>query len=398
MDSAWMLTDAHCRAAKPKAKLYRINDARGLYLEVKPNGVRAWRYRFKLSGKASWFALGDYPSISLANAREKCDEARRLVRQGISPVQNRQLEKITRELDASNTFESVASEWLALKDWEPVTKTRRLGMLKRVVFPSIGKLPVRTIKPAHVLDILNRTVKRGAPSVAAEAKRTMSAVFELAVATLRADSDPVWPVRKALPPNKTQHKAALSPVQVGNLLNAFESHGGHFQTVMAFQLMWLTLTRANESVQAQWQEFDLPNALWKIPKERMKARREHTLPLPRQAISILKAMHPITGHGTYVFPNRDDRQRPMADASFRQALKKLGWATIYSPHGTRTTGSTRLNEMGYRADAIEAQLAHAEPNAVRRAYNHATYMDERIKMMQHWADQLDQWKTEASHA
>ncbi len=181
-----MLTDAHCRAAKPKAKLYRINDARGLYLEVKPNGVRAWRYRFKLSGKASWFALGDYPSISLANAREKCDEARRLVRQGISPVQNRQLEKITRELDASNTFESVASEWLALKDWEPVTKTRRLGMLKRVVFPSIGKLPVRTIKPAHVLDILNRTVRRGAPSVAAEAKRTMSAVFELAVATLRA--------------------------------------------------------------------------------------------------------------------------------------------------------------------------------------------------------------------
>ncbi len=186
-----MLTDAHCRAAKPKAKLYRINDARGLYLEVKPNGVRAWRYRFKLSGQVSWFALGDYPSISLANAREKCDGARRLVRQGISPVQNRQLEKITRELDASNTFESVASEWLALKDWEPVTKTRRLGMLKRVVFPSIGKLPVRTIKPAHVLDILNRTVRRGAPSIAAEAKRTMSAVFELAVATLRADSDPV---------------------------------------------------------------------------------------------------------------------------------------------------------------------------------------------------------------
>src|SRR5471030_677334 len=343
-----MLTDAHCRAAKPKDKLYRINDARGLYLEVKPNGVRAWRYRFKLSGKASWFALGDYPDTSLANARDKCEEARKLVRQGINPVQNRQLTKIKREIDASNTFEMIAQEWLALKGWEPETKSRRLGMLKRVVFPSIGKLPVRTITSAHILDILNKTVKRGAPSVAAEAKRTMSGVFELAVATLRADSDPVWPVRKALPPNKTQHKAALSTSQVGKLLNAFESHGGHFQTLMAFRLMWLTLTRANESVQAKWDEFDLANGLWKIPKERMKARREHLLPLPRQAVAVLKTMHPITGQGTYVFPNRDDSQRPMSDAAFRQALKKLGWATIYSPHGTRTTGSTRLNEMGYR--------------------------------------------------
>ncbi len=271
-------------------------------------------------------------------------------------------------------------------------------MLKRVVFPSIGKLPVRTITSAHVLDILNKTVKRGAPSVAAEAKRTMSGVFELAVATLRADADPVWPVRKALPPNKTQHKAALTSGQVGNLLNAFESHGGHFQTQMAFRLMWLTLTRANESVQARWDEFDLANGLWKIPKERMKARREHLLPLPRQAVSILTTMQPITGQSAFVFPNRDDRHKPMSDAAFRQALKKLGWATIYSPHGTRTTGSTRLNEMGYRSDAIEAQLAHAEPNSVRRAYNHATYMVERAEMMQHWADKLDQWKMEASDA
>lgn len=391
-------SDAHCRAAKAKDKLYRINDARGLYLEVKPNGVRAWRYRFKLCGKASWFALGDYPDLSLANAREKCDEARKLVRQGINPVQNRQLTKIKREMDASNTFETIAQEWLALKSWEPVTKSRRLGMLKRVVFPSIGKLPVRTITSAHVLDILNKTVKRGAPSVAAEAKRTMSGVFELAVATLRADADPVWPVRKALPPNKTQHKAALTSGQVGNLLNAFESHGGHFKTQMAFRLMWLTLTRANESVQARWDEFDLANGLWKIPKERMKARREHLLPLPRQAVSILTTMQPITGQSTFVFPNRDDRHKPMSDAAFRQALKKLGWATIYSPHGTRTTGSTRLNEMGYRSDAIEAQLAHAEPNSVRRAYNHATYMVERAEMMQHWADKLDQWKMEASDA
>lgn len=159
--------------------------------------------------------------------------------------------------------------------------------------------------------------------------------------------------------------------------------------------MWLTLSRPNESVQAEWVEFDLDKALWTIPARRMKARREHVVPLPTQAVELLKAMHPITGHTKFVFPNRDDRQRPMADAALRQALKKLGWATKYSPHGTRTTGSTRLNEMGYRPDAIEAQLAHAEPNSVRRTYNHATYLDERRVMMQDWADKLDGWKTHA---
>ncbi|WP_215405263.1 integrase arm-type DNA-binding domain-containing protein [Janthinobacterium sp. JC611] len=387
-----MLTDAHCRNAKPREKLYRLNDFKGLYLEIKPTGVKAWRYRFKLNSKESLFALGNYPDVSLADARDACGEARKLVKQGISPVQNRQLELVKRELDSGNTFEVIAQEWLALKDWEDVTKTRRLDMLQRVVFPSIGKLPVRQITSAHILDILNKTVARGAPTVAAEAKRTMSSVFELAVATLRADTDPVWAVRKALPPNKTQHKRALSVEEIGKLLVDFDGHGGNFQTLNAFRLMWLTLVRPNESVQAEWEEFDLDSALWKIQAQRMKARREHVLPLPEQAVKLLKAMRPITGHTKYVFPNRDDRARPMADAALRQALKKLGWAKKYSPHGTRTTGSTRLNELGYRHDVIEAQLAHAEPNAVRRTYNHATYLDERRGMMQDWADLLDTWK------
>jgi integrase len=279
-----------------------------------------------------------------------------------------------------------------LKDWAVITKIRRLDMLQRVVFPSIGKLPVRQITSAHVLDILNRTAKRGAPTVAAEAKRTISAVFGHATATLRADIDPVWPIRNALPPNKTQHKRALGVEEVGKLLADFDGHGGNFQTIKAFQLMWLTLCRPNESLKAEWSEFNLDNALWTIPASRMKARREHVVPLPTQAVEILRAMHHITGRTKFVFPNRDDRQRPMVDAALRQALKKLGWATKYSPHGTRTTGSTRLNEMGYRPDAIEAQLAHAEPNSVRRTYNHATYLEERRTMMQDWADKLDEWK------
>lgn len=387
-----MLTDVRCRTAKPKEKLYRLNDFKGLYLEVKPSGVKAWRYRYKLNGKESLFALGDYPNVSLADAREKCEESRKLVKQGISPVQNRQLEKIKREQDSANTFDAIAQEWLKLKDWEDVTKRRRLDMLQRVVFPSIGRLPVRQITSAHVLDILTKTVKRGAPTVAAEARRSMSGVFELAVATLRADRDPVWPVRKALPPSKTQHKRALSAEEVGKLLVDFDGHGGNFQTINAFRLMWLTLVRPNEAVQAQWSEFDIEGALWKIPAARMKARREHVVPLPSQAVTLLRAMHPITGNTKFVFPSRDDRSRPMSDAALRQALKKLGWAKRYSPHATRTTGSTRLNELGYRHDLVEAQLAHAEPNTVRRTYNHATYLEDRRQMMKEWANLLDAWK------
>lgn len=391
-----MLTDAHCRAAKPKEQLYRLNDLRGLYLEVKPNGVKAWRYRFKLGGKGSWFALGDYPAVSLAEARDKCEEARKLVKQGINPVQNRQLERLKREQDSANTFEAVAKEWLALRDWEDITKKRRLDMLERVVFPSIGKLPVRDITPAHVLDILTKTVKRGAPTVAAEAKRTISGIFELAVATLRADNDPVWPVRKALPANKTQHKTALTTAQIGKLLNDFDNHRCGYQVNFCIQLMWWTLARPSEAAEAEWAEFDLDAALWTIPARRMKARREHVVPLPTQAIEMLRRLHAISGDRTHIFPGRDDRNRPMSVHSIRQALKVLGWSGTYSPHGTRTTGSTRLNEMGYRPDAIEAQLAHAEPNSMRRTYNHATYLEERRDMMQAWADKLEIWKREST--
>jgi integrase len=388
-----MLNDARCRAVKPKEKLYRLNDFKGLYLEVKPNGVKAWRYRYKLNGKESLFALGDYPSVGLADAREKCESARKLVKLGVSPAQNRQKERIKRENDAGNTFEAIAKEWLALKDWEDVTKRRRIDMLQRVVFPSIGKLPVREITSPLVLDILTKTMKRGAPTVAAEAKRTMSAIFEMAVATLRADVDPVWAVRKALPPNKTQHKRAMSVDEIGKLLADCDAHTGNYQTINAFRIMWLTLARPGEVVGAMWDEFDLESAIWRIPAQRMKARREHVVPLPIQAVTILRAMHLITGHTKFAFPNRDDRSRAMTDATFRQMLKKLGWAKIFSPHGTRTTGSTRLNEMGYRSDVIEAQLAHAEPNSVRRTYNHASYFDERRIMMQKWADLLDEWRS-----
>ncbi|MEE6443772.1 MULTISPECIES: tyrosine-type recombinase/integrase [Pseudomonas] len=408
------LTDTECRTAKPKEKPYKLTDGNGLYLEVKPNGVKAWRYRFELSDgsarKESVFAIGEYViatkgetpeqseerrrgrRFTLSEARDERVKARSLVVQGINPAHHRQHERVKRELERTITFEAVTKEWLSLKEWEEITKSRRLNMLKRVIFPKIGNLPIKTITPAHILEVLKGAAQDNGPSVAAEAKRTMSGVFELAISTLRANSDPVHPVRKALPANKTQHKRPLSTDEIGQLLRDVESHGGRHETLCAFRLMWLTLCRPNEAVEAQWSEFDLDKGLWRIPAERMKKRKEHTTPLPRQAVEMLQALQGITGKYTHVFPHRDERTRPMVSASFRQMLNTLGWGGKYSPHATRTTGSTRLNEMGFSADWIERQLAHTEQNAVRRTYNHAEYLSDRAEMMQQWADMLDSWK------
>jgi integrase len=409
-----MLTDTQCRTAKPKDKPYKLSDGKGLYLEIKPNGVKAWRYRFELREgevtKESTFAIGDYAiapkgetpeeaqarrggrRFTLAEARDERTKARALVKQGINPAHNRQLERIKREQENATTFEAVAKEWLALKDWEEVTKARRLNMLTRVVFPKIGSLPVKSVTPALILDVLNTSAKKNGLTVAAEAKRTMSGIFELAVSTLRAEADPVYPVRKALPANKTQHKRPLDTAEIGQLLREVEGHGGRHETIAAFRLMWMTLCRPSETVEAQWSEFDLDAAIWRLPAERMKKRKEHAIPLPTQAVEMLRALHGITGRHVHLFPHRDDRTKPMVAASFRQMLNVLGWGGKYSPHATRTTGSTRLNELGFASDWIERQLAHAEPNAVRRTYNHAEHLADRARMMQQWTDMLDTWK------
>lgn len=405
-----MLTDTQCKNAKVKEKPYKLTDGGGLVLEVKPNKVKAWRYRFELSGKESMFAIGEYSAaptgetpeaaearragrrFTLAEARAERDKARALVKQGINPAHARQLDKIRAAQDAGNTFEAVAREWVALKDWEEITKSRRLDMLTRVIFPKIGALPVKQITPAHILDVLKTSREKNGPSVAAEAKRTMSGVFDLAVSTLRADTDPTYPVRKALPANKTQHKRPLEAEEIGQLFRDMETHGGRYETHGAFLLMWNTLCRPIEAVEAEWTEFDLDAALWRIPAERMKKRKPHTIPLPTQSVQMLRDLQGLTGHLTHVFPGRDNRNKPMSPESFRQALYSLGWAGKYSPHATRTTGSTRLNEMGFPADWIERQLAHTEPNAVRGTYNHAEHLDDRRRMMQQWADMLDAWK------
>ncbi|WP_080428842.1 tyrosine-type recombinase/integrase [Burkholderia ubonensis] len=386
------VSDAALRALKPADKPYKYSVGEGLYLEVSPQGSKLWRWKYRLGGKENRYAIGSYPQTSMKEAREQVDAARKLVKQGQHPAQQRKIERLKTIHGHASTFKALANEWLALKDWEEVTKARRRDMLTRVVFPSIGDLPIRAIAPSIILDILKKAHGNNGPSVMAEAKRTMFGIFELAAETFRVDANPVHQWRGALPKNKTQHKRALDIKEIGQLLKDVEGHGGNFQTQSAFKLMWLTLARPSEVIEAEWAEFDLDAATWRIPAERMKKRREHVIPLPTQALDLLNAMKVLTGKRQHVFPHRDDRTKPMVTAAFRQMLHVLGWSGKFSPHAARTTGSTRLNELGFSSDWIERQLAHAEPNSVRRTYNHADYMSARAKMMQQWADLLDQWK------
>ena len=414
-----MLTQVQCRNAKPRAKAYKLTDGRGLYLDVRPTGNKYWRYRFEMlrgDRRVEQIAtLGEFVaapvtekqeqaarrraggSLTLAEARLALEEARSLVKQGISPVRDKQRRQLIRADEMATTVEVIAEEWLAAKVWEDITKTRRRMMMRRVIFPLIGGTPIKDVTPQHVLAVLEAAHKKNGPSVAAEAKRTMSGFFGHAIATLRLDRDPVSPVRNALPPNKTQHKRPLTREELGRFLRDLDAYERNHQTVAVFKLMWLTLCRPNEALGMRWAEVDWEQAVWRIPASRMKMRLDHQSPLSRQALATLSALQPLTGHREHVFPHRDDRAKHMTDAALRQALGNMGWAGTYSPHATRATGSTMLNERGYNPDWIERQLAHRSTNTVRSTYNQAHYVDDRRSMMQEWADYLDALKSSESH-
>lgn len=413
-----MLTELQIRSAKPKEKPYKLTDGKGLVLEVMPTGRKFWRYRFELEvggvRKESRITLGELVSahsgetederkrriaggfLTAAEAREERLKARALVKQGVSPVQQRHVDRLKAEAMKVHTLRSVTDEWLALQDWEEITKKRLLQMLERVVYPDLGDLLLSEITGQMVLEVLKGAANKNGVTVMAQARRTLFKVFRFGEETFRVSKNPVLMWDNALPKNKTQQKPSLTQAEVGKLLADVEGWGGRYETINAFMLMWLTLCRANEACGAMWSEFDLDAGLWALPAARMKARREHVSPLPRQAVEMLRAMQPITGKGVFVFGNRDARySRPMPTGTFRQMLKTLGWSGRYSPHVTRVTGSTYLNGVGHRADVIETQLAHADQNKLRAVYNKQTYLEERRAMLQAWADLLDAWKSAA---
>lgn len=388
------LTDTAIRNAKPREKAYKLTDGGSLFLLVTPAGSKLWRYRYRLGGSENLFAIGDYPALGLLQAREARDAARRLVKEGIHPSQHRRATRLVAATEAANTFEAVAREWIEQNrsHWSAYYARQVETVLTGDVFPQIGGLPLRAVTSAQILGILREVEKRGAPSIALLVRQWVSAVFRYGVATLRADLDPASALRGAVRKPKTQHKRPLSRKELGVFLAKLEDSQSGLQVATALRLLLLTFVRPGELRGARWSEFDLEAAEWRIPAQRMKMREPHVVPLSRQAVRLLRELKAEAVSRPQLFPNLRDPKRDMSPTTLNRALERMGYAGHFSAHGFRATASTLLNEMGYRPDVIERQLAHRERNRVRASYNQATYMAERKKMMQDWSNFLDALK------
>ncbi|MCX7167763.1 MAG: tyrosine-type recombinase/integrase [Rhodocyclales bacterium] len=386
-----MLTSTEVAKAKKDAKAYKLADGGGLYLEVTPSGGKHWRYRFRLNGKETIFTLDEYPALSLAEARERHRAARKLVKAGINPTQQRKAEYATKRYEAANTFALVAQEWYAAKSgsWSSGYAAHVKVILDKDINPYIGSLPIKNIKTPTVYDVVRRIEKRQAPTRAILARQIIGSVFKLAILTHRAEFNVADPIKGEIARRVVEHRKHLDHEALPDFLRKLEDYTGHRTTAIALKLLLLTAVRPGELCGAAWSEFNLERAEWQIPGARMKMRKVHLVPLSSQAIALLGELKELTGSGKHLFPAQGTKSQTMPVATLRNAIVKLGYGDKFSPHGARGTFSTMCNEMGFRPDVIESQLAHAEKNAVRAAYNQAQYMPERLQMIQQWADTID---------
>ena len=381
------LSDAACRNAKPRDKPYKLGDEKGLYLLIGPG--KYWRFDYRYLGRRKTLSFGVYPDVPLKLARARRDEARQLLARGIDPSAVRKSEKTAQ----TETLEAIAREWLHKfrYTWTPDHGARILRRLERDVFPWLGNRRIRDISAPELLAVLRRIEARGASDTAHRARQNCSQVFRFAIATGRAERDPAGDLRGALPPAVTQHHAAITePRQVGGLLRAIEGYEGSFVVRCALRLAPLLFVRPGELRQAEWSEFDLAAAEWRIPATKMKQRDPHLVPLARQAVAILRELEPLTGRGRYVFPCVRTPKRGLSENSLNGALRRLGYTKAeMTAHGFRALACSILNEQGWLRDVIERQLAHAERSKVRAAYHRAEHLAERRRMMQAWADYLE---------
>ena len=393
-----MLTDTAIRAAKPREKLYKISDSGGMFLLVTPRGSRWWRLKYRVDGREKSLSLGVYPRVSLALARERREKAKDLIEAGIDPSEQRKAEKRSR----SETFESVAREWLGLqakKDAKhaqaaltKLTWDRALRMFETLIFPYIGRRPIAKIIVPELLQLLRKIEALGHHDTCHRAKQRCGQIFRYAIVTGRAERDLTSDLRGALAPVRTRSFAAITdPTRIGQLLRDIDAYRGHKATTFAMKLAALVFVRPGELRAAEWKEFHIDRAEWRIPAERMKMREEHLVPLSSQALTIVREMQLLTGDGRYVFPSPITPAKPMSENGITAALRRMGYSgKEMTWHGFRSLASTCLNEQGWHPDLIELQLAHAERNKVRAAYNRAQRLVERRQMMQWWADYLDQ--------
>ncbi|HHL2709811.1 TPA: tyrosine-type recombinase/integrase, partial [Yersinia enterocolitica] len=379
------LTDTKARNAKPQEKAYQLQDGNGLYLDVRPSGVKTWRYRYWITPtKDGRYTIGSYPAVSLAEARRVREWAREQVKNGIAPKEAKAVERDIAKAENANTFEIVAKEWLDKKGehWAKNSKNQITGFMYNDIFPAIGAMPMREINASHILKIIRDLESRGAKSVAVKVRQWCSAVFCYGVATLRADSDPAAALRGAIIVPKTEHSRPLTGDELRDYYLRLDSSTGNQATIIALRILPLVFVRQAELRSAEWSHIDFDNAEWVIPPELMKMGRMHRVPLSAPVLSLLSELKELTGKRRWLFPNTRLNNTYMGASTLNRAIVQLGYArTVITTHDFRATASTRLHEMGYRHEVIERQLAHVEKNRVSAAYNHAEYMPERRQLM-----------------
>lgn len=395
-----MLSDTAIKNAKPAKKPYKLADERGMYLLINHVG-KYWRLDYRFDGKRKTLTLGVYPDVPLKAARNKRDEARTLLADGVDPGANRKALESAKSDRAANSFEVIAREWFAkfASGWVPSHGDKIIRRLERDIFPWIGRQPIADVTAPGLLAVLRRIEERGAVDTAHRALQNCGQIFRYAIATGRALRDPSGDLRGALPPVKENHLAAMTdPKDVAALLRAMDCYQGSFVTKCALRLAPLVFVRPGELRKAEWAEIDLDHAEWNIPAVRMKMKEPHLVPLASQAVEILRELQALTDSGRYVFPGARTNGRPMSDNAILAALRRMGFAKDeMSGHGFRAMARTILDEvLGVRPDFIEHQLAHAVRDPNGRAYNRTAHLDERRKMMQEWADYLDKLKAGAA--
>lgn len=390
------LTDIQVRKSQPADKPYKLSDGDGLYILVAVTGGKLWRLNYRFAGKQKTLALGAYPAVTLAKARDKTREAKENIADGIDPAQERKREKATQ----ADTFEAVAEEWFKTNS---ASRTSSTGEKWRYfldnAYPEIGGTPIRQILAADLVHLVKKINDKGNQETSRRTFALCGRVFRYAVAHGLADRDPSRDVslRDVLPAKSETHHASLTdPIAVGGLIRAIDDYQGGKLTQLALKLSSLLFVRPGELRHAEWAEFDKAKAEWRIPAHKMKMREQHLIPLSSQALAALEQLRQLTGDGQYLFPSERTRSRPMSENTVNAALRRLGYSKEeMTGHGFRSTASTLLHEMGWPHAVIERQLAHAERNKVAAAYNFAEYLPDRRKMMQAWADYLDKLKVGA---
>jgi integrase len=387
------LTDTAVRKAKPREKPYKLTDGRGLFLLVRPNGGKLWRFKYSFGGKAKLMALGRYPDVPLVKARGRHQEARNLLASGIDPMAQRKEEKTAEKASTEGSFQTVAALWLA--HWRGGQTERHAGYVERRmtadILPALGARPIGEITAPEIVKMVKAVEERGAREIAQRVLETTNQIFRYAIANDYVTNNPAAAVkpRDILKPRRKENYARVDAKELPALLRAIESYQGKNVTRLAMKLLALTFVRTSELVEASWNEFDLDAARWDIPAERMKARKPHIVPLSRQAIEILRTLRGMSD-GELVFPGENNPKQPMSNNTILMAIKRMGYQGEMTGHGFRGLASTLLHEQGYNHDHIEIQLAHAPRNAVSAAYNHAFYLEPRAKMVQEWANFLEQ--------